>query len=79
MLMIWATAGPGRKVSLPLLSKESVCSTSYCGPLLPFSELDNHVVTQTSILVSGEAAEQAAKYARARGLPVGLHINLTEG
>ncbi|XP_072015583.1 carbohydrate deacetylase-like [Amphiura filiformis] len=36
-------------------------------------------VTGVVLLVNGEAAEQACAIARKHGIPVGLHLNLTEG
>lgn len=39
----------------------------------------NGLVTRTTLLVNGRSAESAARKALQAGLPMGLHINVTEG
>ena len=46
------------------------------GILKAFSE---GIVTTASLMVNGKTAASAAKAAKACGLPIGLHLNITEG
>lgn len=44
-----------------------------------FETFDRGVVTSASLLVNGPSARSAAATARQRNLPVGVHLNLSEG
>lgn len=44
-----------------------------------FEAYKNGYISSASLLVNGSTSEQAAKTARTIGMPVGLHLNLSEG
>lgn len=47
--------------------------------VLQFECFQRGVVSSCSLMVNGASAEAAAASAKVRGLPIGLHLNLTEG
>lgn len=44
-----------------------------------FAAFEHGVVTSATLIVNGSDAAQAAKHAREKKLPTGIHLNLTEG
>ena len=44
-----------------------------------FAAFEHGVVTSATLIVNGSDASQAAKHAREKHMPVGLHLNFTEG
>src|SRR3989338_5312535 len=44
-----------------------------------FEAFENGVVTNATLIANGSHSDQAAKHAREKNLPTGLHLSLTEG